>query len=191
MASRDLTVVFDACVLYPAPLRSFLMYLALTDLFRAKWTDAIHAEWMRNVCRDYPDITLVQVERIRHLMNSHVRDGLVTGYEHLIPKLHLPDPDDRHVLAAAIHAEAQVIVTANLSDFPASRTRKYGVLATHPDAFIEDLLKASPEIVCSAAKQQRQSLKKPPLTVDEFLGALERQGLPNTVARLRQYASLL
>ena len=61
------------------------MYLALTDLFRAKWTDAIHQEWMRNVRQDYPDMTRAQVERIRDLMNAHVRDCLVTGYEPLIP----------------------------------------------------------------------------------------------------------
>lgn len=55
------TAVYDACVLYPAPLRSLLMYLALTDLFRAKWTDAIHEEWMRNVRKNYADITQAQV----------------------------------------------------------------------------------------------------------------------------------
>lgn len=84
------TVLYDACVLYPAPLRSLLMYLALTDLFKARWTDAIHEEWMRNVQRDYPDITRHQAERIRDLMNAHVHDCLVTGYEDLIP--HCPSP---------------------------------------------------------------------------------------------------
>jgi hypothetical protein len=71
--------LYDACVLYPAPLRSLLMYLALTGLFRARWTDAIHEEWMRNVRADYPDITCQQAERIRDLMNAHVRDCLVTA----------------------------------------------------------------------------------------------------------------
>ena len=73
------TALYDACVLYPAPLRSLLMYLALTDLFQAKWTDAIHEEWMRSVQRDYPDITREKVERVRDLMNAHVRDCLVTA----------------------------------------------------------------------------------------------------------------
>jgi hypothetical protein len=98
------TALYDGCGLYPAPLRSLLMYLAMTDLFRAKWTDAIHEEWMRNVQADYPDITRAKAERIRDLMNAHVRDCLVTGYEDLISALTLPDPDDRHVLAAAIRA---------------------------------------------------------------------------------------
>ncbi len=81
------TAVYDACMLYPAPLRSLLMYLALTGLIRARWTDAIHEEWMRNVVRDYPDITREKAERVRDLMNAHVRDCLVTGYEDLIPAL--------------------------------------------------------------------------------------------------------
>ena len=73
------------------------MYLALTDLFRAKWTHMIHEEWMRNVLHDRPDPTLTQLERTRDLMNAHARDCLVTGYEDLIAALSLPDPDDRHV----------------------------------------------------------------------------------------------
>lgn len=89
----NFTAVFDACVLYPAPLRSFLMYLALTDMFRAKWTAEIHAEWMRNVEKDYEDISRKPLERIRDLMDSHVRDCLVTDYEDLVEALKLPDQD--------------------------------------------------------------------------------------------------
>ena len=92
------TGVFDECVLYPAPLRDFLMQLALTDLFRAKWSDAIHDEWMRNILADRPDIKPEELQRTRQLMDSGVRDALVTGYEFLIPTLSLPDKDDRHVL---------------------------------------------------------------------------------------------
>ncbi len=167
------------------------MYLALTDLFRAKWTEAIHEEWMRNVQKDYPDITRSQVERIRELMNAHVRDCLVTGYEDLIDALFLPDPDDRHVLAAAIRAGADVIVTCNLADFPKEVLARYGVEAQHPDDFIMHLLDLAPNLVCSAAKKQRESLKKPPLTVEQYLESLERQGLAQTVAALRRFADLI
>lgn len=166
------TALYDACVLYPAPLRSLLMYLAMTDLFRAKWTDAIHEEWMRNVEADYPDISRVKTERIRDLMNAHVRDCLVTGYEHLIAALALPDPDDRHVLAAAIHAGAEVIVTANLADFPAEILKPYGIEAQHPDHFVRQLLERAPAIVCDAAKKQRESLKNPPKSVEQYLETL-------------------
>lgn len=98
----NFTAIYDACVLYPAPLRDLLMHLALTDLFRAKWTDAIHDEWTKSVLESRPDLTREQLERTRALMNIHVRNCLVTSYEDLIPSLTLPDPDDRHVLAAAI-----------------------------------------------------------------------------------------
>lgn len=73
------TAVYGACTLYPAPLRDLLMHLALTDLFRAKWTDQIHDEWIRSVLRDRPDLALEQLERTRSLMNAHVRDCLVSG----------------------------------------------------------------------------------------------------------------
>lgn len=183
----QLIAVLDACVLYPAPLRSFLMYLAVSDGFRAKWTDTIHEEWMRNVRDAHPDMTQAQVERIRDLMNSHVRDCLVRGYEWRIPELYLPDPDDRHVLAAALHANADVIVTFNLADFPTAILSGYEVEAQHPDQFILGLIDASPELVCQAAKRQRESLKNPPLTADAYLASLERQGISNTVAALRQH----
>lgn len=167
------------------------MYLALTDLFRAKWTDDIHEEWMRNVREDYRDITHAQVERIRDLMNAHVRDCLVTDYEDLIPALTLPDPDDRHVLAAAIRAGAGVIVTTNLADFPTETLAKYGIEAQHPDQFIMHLLDLAPNLVCSAAKKQRESLKNPPFTVEQYLESLARQGLAQTVSALRQFAELI
>ena len=96
------TALYDACVLYPAPLRDLLMHLAMTDLFRARWTDQIHDEWISNLSINRPDLKRRQLERTRRLMNAHVLDCLVTGYEGLIDKLKLPDPNDRHVLAAAI-----------------------------------------------------------------------------------------
>lgn len=167
------------------------MYLALTDLFKAKWSDQIHEEWMRNVRKDYQDITQVQVERIRDLMNVHVLDCLVTDYEDLIGGLLLPDPNDRHVLAVAIRAEASVIVTSNLQDFPKETLARYGVEAQHPDDFITQLLELAPELVCCAAKQQRTGLKNPPLTSEQYLESLARQGLPKTVGALRNFSALL
>lgn len=185
------TALLDACVLHPAPLRDLLMHLALTDLFRAKWTEQIHDEWIRSVLEQRPDLRREQLDRTRQLMNAHVRDCLVTGYEALIPALNLPDPEDRHVLAAAIRAGADVIVTYNLHDFPGVALAPYGIDAQHPDEFVAHLLDLAPQTVCIAAKRQRHSLRKPPATVNEFLATLERQGLPQTVAALRHFAELL
>lgn len=185
------TALFDACILYPAPLRDLLMRLALTDMFRARWTNDIHEEWMSNLLANRPDLTRQQLERTRDLMNDNVRDCLVSGYEDLIGGLELPDPDDRHVLAAAIRTRASVIVTFNLRDFPGESLAKYGLEAQHPDEFITHLLDLSPAAVCGAAKEQRAALKNPPKTVDEFLDALANQQLPETVGRLREYSQLI
>ena len=181
-----LTVVYDACVLYPAPLRDLLMHLAMTDLFRAKWTDAIHDEWIRNVLKDRTDLRLDQLHRTRDLMNAHVLDCLVTGFGHLIPALSLPDPDDRHVLATAIHCGASIIVTFNLKDFPKNVLDQYGIKAEHPDEFISNQLESSANIVCTAVKQHRASLKNPPKDVEEYLQTLNAQGLVQTVSNLLQ-----
>ena len=108
------TVLYDACVLYPAPLRDLLMRLALVDLFRARWTDDIIEEWTRSLLLNRPDLTREKLSRTCHLMNAHVLDALITGYDTLIPGIVLPDPGDRHVLAAAIRGSAAVIITYNL-----------------------------------------------------------------------------
>ena len=184
------TVVYDACVLYPAPLRSFLMYLAMTDLYRARWSNDIHQEWMRNVQKDYPSFTRQLAEKIRDLMNAHVADCVVTGYEHLFPALTLPDPDDRHVLAAAICCGADLIVTFNLKDFPETALKPFRIEARHPDQFLTDQLDFAPNLVCAAAKRQRASLKKPPMNVEQYLSSLERQGLAQTVSGLRSFAEI-
>jgi len=185
------TALYDACVLYPAPLRDLLMRLAMTDLYRARWTDQIHDEWIRNVLANRPDLTAEQLDRTRELMNAHVRDCLVTGYESLIDSLVLPDPDDRHVLAAAIRTRASVIVTFNLSDFPEATLEPLGIEVQHPDEFITHLIDLNPGAVCAAAKRQRASLKNPPRSVDEFLETLAQQRLPETVAHLREFSELI
>lgn len=185
------TVLYDACVLYPAPLRDLLMRLAMTDLFRARWTDQIHDEWIRNVLANRPDLKPEQLERTRALMNAHVRDCLVTGYEPLIDGLTLPDPDDRHVLAAAMRTGASVIVSFNLDDFPREVLEPLGIEAQYPDEFITHLIDLNPGAVCTAAKRQRGSLRNPPRTVDEFLDTLAQQRLPETVARLREFSELI
>jgi hypothetical protein len=187
----DLTALYDACVLYSASLRDLLMWLALTDLFRARWTDAIHEEWMRTLLRGRPDLKRTQLERTRDMMNANVRGCLVTDYEDLIETVTLPDPDDRHILAAAIRCGANVIVTFNLTDFPAHVLQGYGIAAQHPDVFVSHLLDLDPVAVCGALKRQREALKNPPQTAEQLLDRLQRQQLVQTVARLRTVIHLL
>ncbi len=168
-----------------------MMHLAMTDLLWARWTKRIHEEWMRNVLRNYPDMTREKVERIRDLMDKHASDPLVTDYEDLVPGLTLPDPDDRHVLAAAIRAGAHVIVTFNLMDFPQDVLAKFDIEALHPDDLLERLLDLDPDAVCAAARRHRATLKKPLKSVDDYLADLEKQGIPRTAAGLRPHRAIL
>lgn len=185
------TVLFDACVFYPAPLRDLLMHLALTDLFRARWTDTIHDEWIRSVLANRPDLRLEQLQRTRELMNAHIRGCLVLGYEELIPALSLPDPNDRHVLAAAIRAGANMLVTYNLRDFPEKLLQTYGIQAIHPDDFIVCQMDLAPNIVCLAVKRHRASLRNPPKSIEDYFQTLLSQELVQTVDILRKYSDLL
>ena len=184
-------VIYDSCILYSAPLRDLLMRLALADLYHAKWTQEIHKEWMRNLLKNRPDLTRERLEAIRFKMDLHVRDGLVDGYEDLIDGIKLPDPNDRHVLAAAIKANAQTIVTYNLSDFPASYLSKYEIDAQHPDEFLRHLLDLAPAKVIATVQETRRSLKSPPKNSNEYLTILEKQSLPQTCAYLREYENLI
>ena len=185
------TAIFDACVLHQAPVRDLLLNLAVTDLFRARWTDQIHEEWIASVLRSRTDLTRERLERTRLLMDAHVRDALVTDFESLIPTLELPDPNDRHVLAAAIRGRADVIVTYNLKDFPAASLQRYGIDAQHPDEFLVHLFDLAPAAVLESARRIRTSLRKPLVEIDEYLATLERHALVELVTRLREYSGLL
>ena len=187
----NFTALFDACVLYSMPLSDLLMNLVETGLFRAKWTEAIHQEWIESLLKNRPDLSRSKLERRRDKMNEHAEGCLVTNYEDLIPSLRLPDPNDRHVLAAAIRGRADVIVTNNLADFPSDTLKGFGIEAQHPDQFIAHLLSLSPGAVYTAAKRHRESLRLRPKTVDEYLATLQAAGLPQTVAGLRQFAPLI
>ena len=92
------TALYDACVLYPAPLRDLLMELALTDLFRAKWSSMIHDEWIRALLKNRPDLSADNLKRTRELMDANVRDCIVENFEDIIPMLQCTDLNRLRVL---------------------------------------------------------------------------------------------
>jgi predicted nucleic acid-binding protein len=184
-------VVYDACVLYSAQLRDLLMHLTLADLCCARWSDVILDEWARATSEKHAKASAESIARCRDLMNLHAPEALVTGFESLIPTLSLPDPDDRHVLAAAIHSEAKIIVTFNLKDFPEKVLAEHGIEALHPDDFLLRSLQSDFGSVCEIIHAQRAELKKPPIDASAFLDRLEKQGLPQTVAYLRNVVDML
>jgi predicted nucleic acid-binding protein len=184
------SVIYDACVLYPAPLRDCLLRLALTDLFKARWTDQIHAEWMGALLRD-GKFSAEKLAKVRDLMDANVRDAKVEGYESLIEALQLPDPNDRHVLAAAIRCNADAIVTFNLKDFPRDALAPYGIDAIHPDDFIYYQIDMAPARCCSAFKSQRLALNNPSVDVDVILATLQRQQLPQSASKLSEFVEFI
>jgi len=167
------------------------MWLGMSGRFRARWRETIHEEWKRNLLINRPDLTREKVDRVSGLMDRAIEDGLVEDYEALIAGLELPDPDDRHVLAAAIRCGASVIVTFNQRDFPIELLEPYGVEAQHPDEFVENLLDLDVAAVVSAAQRQRAKFKNPPIDVDRYLNMLQRQGLVQTTKMLATYRSIL
>jgi predicted nucleic acid-binding protein len=183
--------VLDACVLYPAPLRDLLLRLALSDLYRARWSEHIHREWIPSLLADRSDLNEAKLKRTRRLMDESVPDCLVTGYEPLIESLTLPDPDDRHVLAAAIACQAGVIVTYNAKDFPPATMAPLGIEVEHPDEFVIHLFDLSQAAVCAVVRDQRRALKKPTKSARELLDAFLSLGLAGTVGALEQMQELL
>ncbi|MFD6860325.1 PIN domain-containing protein [Rhodococcus sp. NPDC060090] len=180
------TVLYDANVLYPNVLRDVLIRLAQTGLVHARWTDRILDESFGNLAEDRPDIPAARMKKLRELMNAAVPDCLITGYEKLIPALTLPDENDRHVLAAAIRAGAQVIVTANLRDFPESALAQFGVEAKHPDEFVMDLFNLDGARVHQAVSATAAAWRNPPGTPSDVCDRLAAAGLPISAAALRR-----
>lgn len=167
------------------------MWLGLSGLFRARWSDEIHREWKRNLLIKRPDLNLEQLDRTSRLMNQAIPDALVTGYEPLVEGIEMPDPDDRHVLAAAIRCNASVIVTFNEKDFPDTTLAPFSIEAQHPDEFIEYLFDLDQAAVVSAAQRQRAQLRQPTLSVEQYLDVLRRQGLIQTAKNLSDYRAVL
>jgi hypothetical protein len=180
-------VVLDACVMFPAQVRSLLMYLAGAKLLRPRWTDRIDDEWMRNLLARRSDLTREKLRGVQELMRRHVPDAITTDYEHLIETLELPSENDRHVLAAAIQARATIIVTFNLKDFPDAYLAPYGLKALHPDTLVAKLLMdgQSATAVCEALARHRAEFKRPAKSVEEYLAMLEAVGFKDSVALVR------
>ncbi len=179
-------VVYDACVLHPAPLRDLLIRVANARVVQARWSERILDECFDSIERQRPELPAGALDRTRALMGQAVPDSLVTGFEPLEEAITLPDPDDRHVLAAAIRANAQVIVTFNLNDFPPAVLAQYDIEAKHPDDFLLDSLDIAPGTLVRCLTEQAAVLKNPSQTVAEVLSTLRQLGLVRAVAKLRE-----
>lgn len=184
-------VVADANVLYAAPLRDLVMELALAGLIRLHWSARIETEWTRALIANRPDLDAAHIARTAVVMNAVIPDAKVEIEEGELENIQLPDPDDRHVVAAALAADAAVILTFNTSDFPEQAYDGRSVAAVHPDVFLSSLAAVFPERFVAAAAEIRARLKAPPVSVSQYLTGLAKLGLPNLAVALSRHEDAL
>lgn len=175
----------DANVLYPALLRDLLLRLAIAGLCELRWSEQVQDEWIRNLVEVYPD-RAVALARTRALMEKALPAARTEGYESLMPSLALPDADDRHVLAAAIHSGAQVLLTFNLKDFPAERIPAGRVVVSHPDVWLASVMAQDEHLTFTVLNSMAAALRKPPLNYAQLAAALEKLNLPATASTVRK-----
>lgn len=183
--SSRFIVILDACVIYPAPIRDILLNLADLELYSPKWSEIIQDEWMRNLIKNRPDLAKSKLRRTIQAMNNAFPDAEINSFEELIDELELPDPNDRHVLAAAIKCKADGIITFNHKDFPAEYLDQYDIDVYSPNEFIDLLNTLNPLVVKQAFENQLASLKNPPITREALIKSLTKCGLENASKYLK------
>jgi len=179
------SALLDACVLYPAPLRDLLLSFAAERLFKPKWSDKIQAEWTRNLLKNRPDLSENQLMLTINAMNLAFPDANVTGFKTSEVRLEMPDPNDKHVVAAAIQAKVNTIVTSNLKDFPPTIEQELHINIQHPDNFLCNIYEQHPEKALEAFRKMTKRLKNPPKTYAEVLASLQKTGLDSITEKLR------
>jgi len=182
----DPLVLCDANVFYSILMTDLILSLGEAGLFRPRWTNKIHEEWIRNVLEDQPERKREELERRRAFMDQAINHDLIESYEHHIANLNLPDPDDRHVLAAAIEAGAEIVLTYNLRDFPAAVLTAYGISPLHPDEFLCQQMTAEPILVMEVIEKMRMKRKRPEISQEQLLSKLARLSIPEFARMLRE-----
>jgi len=177
MAFERSVAIFDACTLYPFHLRNILVQAAVDRLVEARWTDAIHDEWIRNLAAGMPTLPKGRLQTTRRLMNEALPAAMVNAYEDHIPIVNLPDPNDRHVVAAAIAGRASLILTWNLRHFPASELGKFDLRVQTPDAFLCAVYDEVPDLIVGSLANARRNLTKSRISAPDFIGILRNQKL--------------
>jgi len=191
MAGSSLfTAVLDANVLYPTLTRDLLLSLGQAGLFHARWTNTITEEWVRNLEKNRPDLR-GKLGPLVVQMQAAIPDCLIEGYEPLIAAFNMPDPDDAHVVAAAVVGHADAIVTDNLRDFPAELLKPLGISVQTPDEFIANQLQLRELHALTAVKTMRARWKNPALTAEALIDLLKVRGLSLTADLLYDAKGLI
>jgi hypothetical protein len=187
MAFEPSVAVFDACILYPFHLRNIVVQVAVDRLVEARWTEAIHHEWVRNLASRSPVIPIERLQNTRRLMEEALPTAMVTGYEKHISAPNLPDANDRHVVAAGIAAKASIILTWNVRHFPARELRKFGLRRETPDTFLSNLYDEVPDLTIGSLANARRNLTK--TQASDFIAVLRNQRLAGLAGRLQNHVA--
>ncbi len=187
MAFEPAVVIFDACILYPFHLRNIVVQIAVDRLVDARWTDEIHDEWIRNLAANVPSIPIERLQITRHLMKDALPHAMVSAYLGHICAVTLPDPNDRHVVAAGIAGGASVILTWNLRDFPVRELKKHGLRRQTPDAFLVDLYDTAPDLTLASLANARRNLSKTRVSASGFVDILKNQKLTQLSDRIAKH----
>ena len=176
--SARFTCVLDTNVIFPVEIRDLLFWFAHYDLFTPKWSEHIVDEWAGVIKRKGGTDEDVN-KRIQKTQQAFP-DAMVENYDSLIEILELPDEKDRHVLAAAIKTNANLIVTHNLKDFPDDYLAQFGLSAKSPDDFAADLIDLNPKQAVEAFKDLVIHRRNPDLDEYQVLERFRKNGLEDT-----------
>jgi predicted nucleic acid-binding protein len=180
------TAFLDANALVPVALADTVLRAAEARLFAPMWSSRVFAEAKEAIRRIRPGLAPSRIESRFRAMDLSFPDARVSCWEPLVEQIDLPDPDDRHVVAAAWLGKADAIVTANIGDFPADALEPCGLHAVHPDDFLLDLFDLAPNLVRGIMATQAADASQPPLDVEDVLIALGRAGAGKFVAEFRK-----
>lgn len=176
--SVKFTCVLDTNVIYPLWIRDLLLWFAHHDLYTPKWSKHIFDEWYDVMIR--VGVTPEEAARRTQIVNEAFPDAFVENYEPLIPSLQLDDEKDKHVLAAAIKTNANLIVTNNLKHFPEHYIGSFGLCAKNADNFFTDIIDLNHETSIRAFRDLVMNKKNPPLDEFEVLDIFRKNGLIDT-----------
>lgn len=169
------TCVLDTNVIYPIDVRDLLFWFASYDLFTPKWSKHIFSEWENVMKRK--GVPEDEIQKRLSKAQLAFPDALVDNYKQLINLLDLPDDKDRHVLAAAIKANANIIVTNNMKDFPKEYLATFGLTAKMADDFITDTIDLNTNIAVEAFRALVLNRTNPNLDEFEILDRFRKNGL--------------
>lgn len=196
MFANRFTAFADACVLVAPLKRNMLLTLAAAEFFRVRWSELVLDETERAICRLRTEKGIetapADAVRARKAMAAAFEEATVTGFEARLSEWPgLPDANDAHVIAAAVHTRADIIVTDNLRDFPSTILAPLGMEARSADAFLADTIDLDQAKAVHALAEMRRRLKRPEVTAEDLLVKMEAEGLTETVDVLRSHVSLM